>query len=182
MKLIDKLLRAFRANQVIKVIKTAEDFKFVIDLGGYDVYFLKRIIKKITKGAIVDPLAKEYANEKIISIKGDLFDVREKLSLQDNSIDVIFMMAEHLGVQRTRIVDEAFVLLKEGGMVVLTIPDPIVDKILAMLNFIKLIDGMSLEQHDGFDINEMSKYFSEHKFKKVIHKKFQLGLNNLFIF
>ena len=71
--------------------------------------------------------------------------------------------------------------LADKGKVIITAPSVWVDHILEVLLFFKIIDGMSLEEHHGFKPNDTLKYFSKN-FNLVKKKKFQLGLNNLFVF
>jgi 2-polyprenyl-3-methyl-5-hydroxy-6-metoxy-1,4-benzoquinol methylase len=72
--------------------------------------------------------------------------------------------------------------LGESGVVVLTVPSPRVDAILAALRFFRLVDGMALEEHHGFDPSEVVPLFESVGFQRVLHKSFQFGLNNLFVF
>ena len=73
-------------------------------------------------------------------------------------------------------------LLADNGRVVLTVPSPRVDAILAVLRFFRLADGTALEEHHGFDPGEVTPLFESAGFSLVTHKTFQLGLNNLFVF
>jgi len=73
-------------------------------------------------------------------------------------------------------------LLAANGRVVLTVPSPRVDVILAVLRFFRLADGTALEEHHGFDPGEVTPLFESAGFSLVTHKTFQLGLNNLFVF
>ena len=41
---------------------------------------------------------------------------------------------------------------------------------------------MALEEHHGFTPSEVKPLFESAGFRLAIHKKFQLGLNNLFVF
>jgi len=45
-----------------------------------------------------------------------------------------------------------------------------------------LIDGMSLEEHHGYEVSQTTKIFSPPDFRLVLHRRFQLGLNHLFVF
>lgn len=72
--------------------------------------------------------------------------------------------------------------LKPGGRLIITVPSPAVDKILEILVVLRLVHGMSLEEHHGFDINQTPEIFAPLLFKLVKRVSFQLGLNNLFVF
>jgi SAM-dependent methyltransferase len=72
--------------------------------------------------------------------------------------------------------------LKPGGYLIITVPSPKVDHILRALLALRLIDGMSLEEHHGYDVRETTRIFPAPGFLLVTHKRFQLGLNNLFVF
>jgi hypothetical protein len=66
---------------------------------------------------------------------------------------------------------------------VLTVPSKEVDKILAALMALRLVTDDSVDQHWGFDAKRLtSPLFERGGFTTLVHKKFQLGLNNLFCF
>jgi hypothetical protein len=41
---------------------------------------------------------------------------------------------------------------------------------------------MSLEEHHGYEVGQTGEIFSKPEFELVIHREFQVGLNNLFVF
>ena len=72
--------------------------------------------------------------------------------------------------------------LRSGGRLVLTVPSRRVDDVLSALRAVRLVDGMSLEQHHGFDPTDTAPLFERAGLVLERHSRFQLGLNNLFVF
>jgi SAM-dependent methyltransferase len=72
--------------------------------------------------------------------------------------------------------------LRPGGLLALTIPGPAVDHILDLLKAVRVIDGMETGQHYGFDPARTREPFGSVGFELVLHRRFQFGLNNLFVF
>jgi hypothetical protein len=54
--------------------------------------------------------------------------------------------------------------------------------VLHVLGALRLIDGMSMHEHYGFEAAATPSLFCGPDFKLREHRKFQLGLNNLFVF
>ena len=72
--------------------------------------------------------------------------------------------------------------LKPGGKVIITVPSPRVDQILAVLQKLRLVHGMSLEEHHGYQVRHTTEIFGAPDFQLICHRTFQFGLNNLFVF
>ena len=72
--------------------------------------------------------------------------------------------------------------LKPGGQVIITVPSPRVDQILAVLQKLRLVHGMSLEEHHGYEVRQTAEIFCPPHFRLVCRRTFQFGLNNLFVF
>ena len=72
--------------------------------------------------------------------------------------------------------------LHPRGQALLTVPEPAVDRVLDVLLALRLADGMSLEEHHGFETRSTEPLFQRAGFRLVEHERFQLGLNNLFVF
>lgn len=153
----------------------------LLDIGGFDGSFLKRVHEKIHRGACIDPHLEENSYDKITLIKMRLDSI---LPFSDNSFDIITMFAvfEHLGEQRKLITNESFRVCRKNGFVILTVPSSMVDAILMILKKIKLIDGMSTEEHENFKVSNTVDIFEETGFQLKHWSRFQLGLNNLFVF
>jgi SAM-dependent methyltransferase len=99
--------------------------------------------------------------------------------------DAITLLAvlEHVSTdQQTPLARACAEHLKPDGRLIITVPSPAVDHVLAFLRALRLIDGMALEQHYGFKSNQTPAIFSPYGFELIVHRRFQLGLNNLFVF
>ncbi len=90
---------------------------------------------------------------------------------------------EHLPASQHRLfAEKCALMLKPGGVLIITTPSPLVDHLLDLLLALRLIDGMSLEEHHGFDPRQTPAIFSGCGLKLAKAARFQLGLNNFFIF
>jgi hypothetical protein len=72
-------------------------------------------------------------------------------------------------------------LLRPGGRLVITVPSPAVDHILHVGMALRLLDGMETHQHHGFDPRRVPEIFATAGFGVETARRFQLGLNNLFV-
>jgi SAM-dependent methyltransferase len=153
----------------------------MVDLGGYDGSLLMRLYDTIERGICIDPLISEKKDGKVEFIK---LRVDEKLPLPDSSFDVVTMLAvfEHLGQSRERVTAEIYRVLKDGGLALLTVPNSAVDHILVALRVLRLVDGMSCEEHEHFESGDTVRIFEQHGFRLKKRIKFQMGLNTLFVF
>ena len=138
---------------------------------------------KQVSGVGVEPLT--LSRSHISGVKFIKGQFPEVMHTEHTKFDVITMLAvlEHVPIVEHRSWSEAIAgLLKPGGLLLITVPDKRVDFLLDILTKLRLIDGMSLEEHFGFDADITSSIFSLPQFKLVLHQKFQFGLNNLFVF
>lgn len=99
--------------------------------------------------------------------------------------DVITLLAvlEHFPESEyARFAEGCARFLAPGGLLLITVPSPAVDTILKWLTRFRLVDGMSLEQHHQFEVDQTTRIFSNPPFQLLHRATFQLGLNNLFVF
>jgi ubiquinone/menaquinone biosynthesis C-methylase UbiE len=178
MRKLDYFLQRWRYSVAEPFIPSGCD---LLDIGGYDGSFVKRVHEKIRSGVCIDPYLEEGKSGKITFMKARFDGV---LPFPENSFDVITLFAvyEHLGEQRRLITAESFRICRRNGLVLLTVPSSAVDTLLTILTKVKLIDGMSTEEHQHFNASETVGIFEEAGFHLKRWSRFQLGLNNLFVF
>ena len=73
-------------------------------------------------------------------------------------------------------------LIKPGGHLIITVPSPIVDHLVRCLRFLRVVDGMRIEDHYGFKPSTTPTLFPAEVFSVHRAERFQLGLNHLFVF
>jgi SAM-dependent methyltransferase len=178
MKAMDRLLQRWRMWKACHYVSTGSR---VIDIGAHQGELFYYLGSKLEVGFGIDPLVKSRVDVGKFSIVPGYFPT---VCPSETEWDVITMLAVLEHVPRSghiELVDGCFDLLKRGGLIIITVPSPLVDRILDVLKSLRLIDGMSLEEHFGFLPNEVLPMFSGRGFKLVLHKKFQLGLNHIFV-
>ena len=154
----------------------------LVDVGAHEGELFTALGSRLSCGFGIEPLATSRIEGTRFTINPGLFpDVRP----QTNDWDAITMFAVLEHIPRSgheALANACSDLLRVGGRVVITVPSKSVDHILWLLRKLRLIDGMSLEEHFGFEVRETLTIFSAPRFKLVRRKRFQLGLNHLFVF
>ncbi len=153
----------------------------VVDVGCADGVMFERWSDTIEYGYGVDPTLSERREAPGYELHPGLFPG----ALPEIRCDVITMLAvlEHIPTAaQPALAGACHRMLSPGGRVVITVPSPRVDDILAVLSKLRLINGMSLEEHYGFDPSRTEEIFSAPRFRLLRRRRFQLGLNNLFVF
>lgn len=178
MKSLDRRLREARIARARDFVRQGD---VVVDVGCADGAMFERLGDSIERGYGVDPTLAEGREAPRYSLYPGSFPE----ALPAVSCDVITMLAvlEHIPTaEQPAFADACYEMLKPGGRVVITVPSPRVDDILAVLSKLRLVDGMSLEEHYGFDPSRTEEIFSAPRFRLHRRRRFQLGLNNLFVF
>lgn len=177
MKWLDGYIRDLRIKQALPFIKDGDR---LLDIGCFDQTMLNLVEGRVTSAVGVDPLAEPATRGKITIMKGT---VPGSIELPAASLDCITMLAvlEHIP-DTPAVARECQRLLAPGGRLVITVPKPQVDHILAVLGKLRLIDGMSLDEHHGYDVEQTQPIFERSGMKLTTRKNFELGLNCLFVF
>jgi Methyltransferase domain len=150
-------------------------------VGCADGVMFERWAGFISRGYGVDPILESAVKRDGYSLYPGFFPD----ALPSVECDVITMLAvlEHIPPDgQAALARVCHEMLNPEGRVVITVPSPRVDDILRLLGAMRLIDGMSLEEHYGFDVERTTELFAAPLFRLVHRRKFQFGLNNLFVF
>ncbi len=178
MRALDRFLRQRRIAKARKFVRRGD---VVIDVGCADGEMFKQWADLIEFGYGVDPILSGKQDHSGYSLFGGLFPD----ALPPVKGDVITMLAviEHMPPEvHASLAATCNEILNPGGRVVITVPSPRVDDILAVLQKLRLVDGMSLDEHYGFDPGRTPELFAAPPFRLANQSGFQLGLNNLFVF
>lgn len=179
MSLFDKYLRKCRIEQARPFLESGGK---LLDIGTSDGMIFKTIGFLSRESVGIDPLKNtEITTDNFKFISGK-FPSDLDSSVEFDFITMLAVLEHFPDEQLPSVVEGCKRFLKTGGKLIITVPSKQVDSILAFLVKIKFVKGMSIEEHHGFESNRTPLIFAEPFFKLVRHKKFQLGLNNLFVF
>ncbi len=180
MKPLDRFLQKYRIRQAAPYILPGAS---VLDIGCYDGGLFLELRDRISFYVGIDPVDHQSCRRdgrlrRIVgSFPADLPDLGQ--------FDVITMLAvlEHFPLDQLGALPcHCASRLKPGGALVITMPSPCVDHILEVLSRIRVIDGMSFEEHHGLDPQIVPRIFCREYFDLKVKESFQLGLNNLLVF
>jgi SAM-dependent methyltransferase len=177
MRFLDRVLQHWRARMARSWIPQGAR---VLDVGCHQGEFLDSLGDWIGPSVGLDPLTAPRRAARYQLVPELL---REPAPWPEASFDVVVLLAtlEHIP-NKDPVARECFRLLRPGGRVLLTVPSPWVDPIMAVLCRLRLAKGMSLEEHHGFDPCTTPSIFVPSGFALERWQRFQLGLNHLFVF
>jgi 2-polyprenyl-3-methyl-5-hydroxy-6-metoxy-1,4-benzoquinol methylase len=155
----------------------------VLDIGCNKGEFFQRIKNKIACYVGIDPgISTMIESPNFVLLPGSFPENLPKY-FSDFSVVCALAVVEHIPSNKQRqFAANLFSVLRPNGTLIITTPSPVVDKILDLLIRIHMIDGMSAEQHYGFNPESLPSLYSDIGFTLRKRRKFELGLNNLFIF
>jgi SAM-dependent methyltransferase len=179
MKPMDRLLQRWRIRKARPYIAPGSR---VLDIGCADGELFRRI-PNVADGVGVDPDLPPTTrpSPQAVLLRGFF----PQALPDDRPFDVITLLAvlEHVPPEHQKPLALACARhLKPGGHLIITVPCPFVDKILVVLRFLRLIHGMALDQHYGYDPRQTAALFAVPGMELIKARGFQVGLNNLFVF
>lgn len=181
MKWFDYYLQSVRFKMAAKHIEANNN---LLDIGCFNGELFQLLQEKNISGTGVDPLA-DIGKVKLpddVVLQRVHFPTDKVKGLKFNYITALAVF-EHISPdEQHNFLEECYRLLSEEGKMIITVPSSMVDNILRTLKFLHLIDAMSLEQHHGFKPVEVIPVFRKAGFILLRHTRFELGLNNLFVF
>lgn len=177
---LDRFIQRWRMRQAMRFIPVNAR---LIDIGAHEGELFSALDDRLREGFGVEP-------RRATALRGSRFVVQPgyfpATRPTDTGWDAVTMLAvlEHIPrAAQSELAEACRVLLRPGGRVIVTVPAKTVDHILAVLRLLRLIDGMSLEEHYGFEAHDTARrVFTAPAFRLLHHSRFQGGLNHLFVF
>lgn len=176
---IDRMLQRWRIAKARPFI--APDAR-ILDIGSADGVLFQRLGVTGARGLGIDPTLKTDAYVGGVRLVAGYFP-KDMPPVEPFDVITLLAVLEHFPpTEYENLKRGCLKFLKPGGWLIITVPSPAVDNILAGLKFFGLIDGMSLEEHHGFEVSRTAAIFPPEHFRLLKRSTFQLGLNNLFVF
>ena len=179
MKPFDLYLQGRRLTMAKRFIRPQS---VVLDVGSSDGILFRALADYIHEGVGIDadlPHDSDHGTYRLIQ------GIVPGTPVPNDHFDCVTMLAvlEHIPRDRQPdLVQYCHDALRDHGRVIITVPSPLVDTILAVLQRLRIVAAASLYQHYAYDPGETTQLFCEPRFKLIHQQRFQLGLNNLFVF
>jgi SAM-dependent methyltransferase len=179
MKKGDSVLQSWRVRKAAPYIANGAH---VLDVGCSDGALFRILEDRIASGIGIDPDAVPDDYGPFRFIRGFAPDA---LPEGVNTFDAITLLAvlEHMPPDAQReLAATCLGLLRPGGRVICTVPSPKIDLLIRLGQRFRILDAVSAHEHYGFEPLHAVPLFTDRGFTLQRAQRFQLGLNNLFVF
>jgi SAM-dependent methyltransferase len=173
----DRWLQRWRIARARRWIQPGDR---LLDVGCFDRTLLSSVEDRVASATGIDAVAEPYEAGRVRVLRGRF---PEDARFEPDSFDRITLLAvlEH-APDPAALARELFRIQAPAGQTIVTVPSAVVDPVLDVLRFLRVVDGMDLEAHHGYEVRRTPDIFEEAGFRLVAWQRFQLGLNNLFVF
>jgi SAM-dependent methyltransferase len=178
-KALDRYLRNVRISKAKAFLRPSD---IVVDAGCADGAMFATLRGSFKYGIGVDPILEEKQETASYALYPGFFPDALPAGTK---CDVITMLAvlEHMPPsEQAKLSATCHSLLNDGGRIVITVPSPRVDDVLHLLLKLRLLDAMSAHEHYGYKPEHTPGLFTAPHFRLAQRRRFQFGLNNLFVF
>jgi SAM-dependent methyltransferase len=179
MNAIDRLLQRKRIAVALRWIPAGGH---VLDVGCADGALFRQANSLIRSGVGIDPDEQsDWPSGPYEFKQGRFPDALDGAG----GFDAITMLAviEHVPAEiLKKWVETVTLVLKPGGRLIITVPAPVVDRLLDIGMRLHLLDGMDAESHHGFDPRVIPNEMSSPAMRLVRASRFEMGLNHLYVF
>ncbi len=169
-------------QRIAQVRRWIEPGSRVLDIGCGDGALFRGLGGRLSEGVGLDPrLRAQFDGPGWALHPGEFPDDLPR----GPTFDAIALVAvlEHLpGELQGRLGPICHALLRPNGRVIITVPSPTVDRLLAVLIRLRLVGGQAESEHWGFDPAGTPALFPSPLFTVLASRSFQFGLNRLFVF
>ncbi len=176
---LDRYLQQWRIKKVLPHIPVNAA---LLDIGCHEGELLKRVKDIIKEGVGIDRHCTTGNIAPNINLIKGMFPQVIPAGQRYDCITALALL-EHIPAEsQTAFIKSCHDVLSKDGTLIFTVPAAAVDHVLNILVKLRLAEGMSLEEHFGFDAAITPSLAAKAGFKLLLHQRFQFGLNNLFVF
>ena len=179
MKKIDYILQGERIRQAKKYIKGNS----ILDIGCHFGELFDSVLKKqAMTGDGIDGVIDSIVKKEHYSLYPGYFPQDFPVKKKYDNVTLLAVL-EHIPVAELEKYPSTLSdYLNPKGRVIITVPTKYVDYILNVLLFFELIHGMDLVHHQDFERSLIRTIFTQNGYTLVKEKRFELGLNILYVF
>jgi 2-polyprenyl-3-methyl-5-hydroxy-6-metoxy-1,4-benzoquinol methylase len=179
MKPADRILQQWRIRKILPYLKPNDR---VLDIGSAQGVLFARAPWLAPNSVGIDPaLTVKVEASRYLLLPG--FFPQDMPPVKPFDVIVMLAVLEHFPqAQYPALAEGCARFLVRGGLLLITVPSPFVDTMLKWLKAFRVLDGMSLEEHHGYNVEQTLRIFANPAFELRHRETFQFGLNNLFVF